>query len=235
MAPRRPARIKQPPRSKSWARQRHSPHNPAHFDAIRPPAWIAYCLRRVQALNIAQELSRLLEEGREFTAATIVGISSAPPGPGAALIMDRDGNATRSTSGGRAEGSVSYLCVRPPRRGLPPDGATKAAKAPEDREPTDDARVKAVTPPDRAPSSCPSDRNAPAERRGGSAVIGGQRVPLASTVMALDVVEGVGPVIIRLPRFRNTPWRRFDRQTNQGRVRCRMPSRQLVTRRSEHG
>ncbi|WP_416980986.1 XdhC family protein [Streptomyces sp. T028] len=64
-------------------------------------------------LDIAQELSRWLEEGREFTVASIVGVSgSAPRGLGAALAVDREGTAVGSVSGGCVEGAVHDLCTR---------------------------------------------------------------------------------------------------------------------------
>jgi xanthine dehydrogenase accessory factor len=64
-------------------------------------------------LDIAQELSRWLEEGREFAVATVVGVSgSAPRGLGAALAVDRDGTAIGSVSGGCVEGTVYDLCTQ---------------------------------------------------------------------------------------------------------------------------
>ncbi|MEW2395661.1 XdhC/CoxI family protein [Streptomyces sp. NPDC046862] len=62
-------------------------------------------------LDIVQELSGWLEEGREFAVATVVGVSgSAPRGLGAALAVDRDGKAIGSVSGGCVEGAVYELC-----------------------------------------------------------------------------------------------------------------------------
>ncbi|MFJ4818159.1 XdhC family protein [Streptomyces sp. NPDC088801] len=64
-------------------------------------------------LDIAQELSQWLEEGRAFAVATVVGVSgSAPRGLGAALAVDRDGNAVGSVSGGCVEGAVYDLCTQ---------------------------------------------------------------------------------------------------------------------------
>jgi xanthine dehydrogenase accessory factor len=64
-------------------------------------------------LDIAHELSRWLEEGREFAVATVVGVSgSAPRGLGAALAVDRDGTAMGSVSGGCVEGAVYDLCTQ---------------------------------------------------------------------------------------------------------------------------
>ncbi|MGR4878268.1 XdhC family protein [Streptomyces sp. LARHCF249] len=62
-------------------------------------------------LDIAEELGRWLEEGRDFAVATVVGTSgSAPRGPGAALAVDRAGAAIGSVSGGCVEGAVYDLC-----------------------------------------------------------------------------------------------------------------------------
>lgn len=64
-------------------------------------------------LDIAQELTRWLEEGRDFAVATVVGVGgSAPRGPGAALAVDRDGAAIGSVSGGCVEGAVYDLCTQ---------------------------------------------------------------------------------------------------------------------------
>ncbi|MDX3525236.1 XdhC family protein [Streptomyces sp. ID05-39B] len=64
-------------------------------------------------LDIAQELSRWAEEGREFAVATVAGVSgSAPRGLGAALAVDRDGTAIGSVSGGCVEGAVYDLCTQ---------------------------------------------------------------------------------------------------------------------------
>jgi xanthine dehydrogenase accessory factor len=52
-------------------------------------------------LDISRELSRWLEEGRDFAVATVVSVSgSAPRGPGAALAVDSNGTAIGSVSGG---------------------------------------------------------------------------------------------------------------------------------------
>ncbi|MFD3497122.1 XdhC family protein [Streptomyces sp. NPDC058678] len=64
-------------------------------------------------LDIADELSRWLEEGRDFAVATVVAVSgSAPRGPGAALAVDADGTAIGSVSGGCVEGAVYDLCAQ---------------------------------------------------------------------------------------------------------------------------
>ncbi|WP_449353114.1 XdhC family protein [Streptomyces shaanxiensis] len=64
-------------------------------------------------LDIADELNRWLEEGREFAVATVVAVGgSAPRGPGAALAVDADGTAIGSVSGGCVEGAVYELCVQ---------------------------------------------------------------------------------------------------------------------------
>ncbi|MEV0442194.1 XdhC/CoxI family protein [Streptomyces spectabilis] len=62
-------------------------------------------------LDIAEELHRWVEQGRDFAVATVVAISgSAPRQPGAALAVDRDGTAIGSVSGGCVEGAVYELC-----------------------------------------------------------------------------------------------------------------------------
>ncbi|WP_406527883.1 XdhC family protein [Streptomyces sp. I8-5] len=62
-------------------------------------------------LDIAEELDRWVEQGREFAVATVVGVGgSAPRQPGAALAVDRDGTAIGSVSGGCVEGAVYELC-----------------------------------------------------------------------------------------------------------------------------
>ncbi|MPY56825.1 XdhC family protein [Streptomyces spongiae] len=62
-------------------------------------------------LDIAAELNRWAEEGRDFAVATVVGVSgSAPRGPGAALAVDSEGTAIGSVSGGCVEGAVYELC-----------------------------------------------------------------------------------------------------------------------------
>ncbi|MFE7467549.1 XdhC family protein [Streptomyces sp. NPDC057499] len=64
-------------------------------------------------LDIAEQLSRWFEEGRDFAVATVVAVSgSAPRGPGAALAVADDGTAVGSVSGGCVEGAVYELCVR---------------------------------------------------------------------------------------------------------------------------
>ncbi|MFJ5721185.1 XdhC family protein [Streptomyces sp. NPDC093149] len=62
-------------------------------------------------LDIAAELNRWVEQGREFAVATVVAVGgSAPRQPGAALAVDRDGTAIGSVSGGCVEGAVYELC-----------------------------------------------------------------------------------------------------------------------------
>ena len=64
-------------------------------------------------LDIADELTRWIEEGRDFAVATVVAVSgSAPRGPGAALAVDADGTAIGSVSGGCVEGAVYDLCTQ---------------------------------------------------------------------------------------------------------------------------
>ncbi|MFC9909807.1 XdhC family protein [Streptomyces sp. NPDC059862] len=64
-------------------------------------------------LDIAEELSRWVAEGRDFAVATVVAVGgSAPRDPGAALAVDRDGTAIGSVSGGCVEGAVYELCVQ---------------------------------------------------------------------------------------------------------------------------
>jgi xanthine dehydrogenase accessory factor len=64
-------------------------------------------------LDIADELHRWIEEGREFAVATVVAVGgSAPRGPGAALAVDGAGTVIGSVSGGCVEGAVYDLCVR---------------------------------------------------------------------------------------------------------------------------
>ncbi|WP_314416285.1 XdhC/CoxI family protein [Streptomyces sp. DSM 40484] len=63
--------------------------------------------------DIADELSRWVEEGREFAVATVVAVGgSAPRGPGAALAVDSGGTVIGSVSGGCVEGAVYDLCVQ---------------------------------------------------------------------------------------------------------------------------
>ncbi|MFE9288708.1 XdhC family protein [Streptomyces olivaceus] len=62
-------------------------------------------------LDIAEELNRWVEQGRDFAVATVVAVSgSAPRLPGAALAVDADGTAIGSISGGCVEGAVYELC-----------------------------------------------------------------------------------------------------------------------------
>jgi xanthine dehydrogenase accessory factor len=64
-------------------------------------------------LDIADELNRWAEEGRDFAVATVVSVGgSAPRGPGAALAVDSGGTAVGSVSGGCVEGAVYDLCVQ---------------------------------------------------------------------------------------------------------------------------
>ncbi|MGW0993927.1 XdhC family protein [Streptomyces sp. NPDC002523] len=62
-------------------------------------------------LDIATELNRWVEQGRDFAVATVVAVGgSAPRQPGAALAVDADGTAIGSVSGGCVEGAVYDLC-----------------------------------------------------------------------------------------------------------------------------
>ncbi|PIM68139.1 XshC-Cox1-family protein [Streptomyces sp. JV178] len=62
-------------------------------------------------LDLAAELHRWAEEGRDFAVATVVSVGgSAPRGPGAALAVDSEGTAIGSVSGGCVEGAVYELC-----------------------------------------------------------------------------------------------------------------------------
>ncbi|MFE2579906.1 XdhC family protein [Streptomyces sp. NPDC059378] len=62
-------------------------------------------------LDIAEELYRWVEQGRDFAVATVVAVGgSAPRRPGAALAVDADGTAIGSVSGGCVEGAVYDLC-----------------------------------------------------------------------------------------------------------------------------
>src|SRR3954466_11504134 len=64
-------------------------------------------------LDIADELARWADEGREFAVATVVAVGgSAPRGPGAALAVDSEGTVIGSVSGGCVEGAVYELCLR---------------------------------------------------------------------------------------------------------------------------
>ncbi|MEU3790997.1 XdhC/CoxI family protein [Streptomyces fructofermentans] len=62
-------------------------------------------------LDIAEELDRWVERGRDFAVATVVAVGgSAPRQPGAALAVDTEGTAIGSVSGGCVEGAVYELC-----------------------------------------------------------------------------------------------------------------------------
>ncbi|WP_282695630.1 XdhC family protein [Streptomyces sp. CC208A] len=62
-------------------------------------------------LDIAEELQRWVEQGRDFAVATVVAVGgSAPRQPGAALAVDSEGTAIGSVSGGCVEGAVYELC-----------------------------------------------------------------------------------------------------------------------------
>ncbi|MFF0461452.1 XdhC family protein [Streptomyces mexicanus] len=64
-------------------------------------------------LDIAEELHRWTQEGRDFAVATVVSVGgSAPRGLGAALAVDSDGTVIGSVSGGCVEGAVYDLCVQ---------------------------------------------------------------------------------------------------------------------------
>jgi xanthine dehydrogenase accessory factor len=69
-------------------------------------------------LDIAEELHRWVEQGRDFAVATVVAVGgSAPRRPGAALAVDADGTAIGSVSGGCVEGAVYELCQQALRDG----------------------------------------------------------------------------------------------------------------------
>ncbi|PWI09852.1 XshC-Cox1-family protein [Streptomyces sp. NWU339] len=69
-------------------------------------------------LDIAEELHRWAEQGRDFAVATVVAVvGSGPRGPGAALAVDTDGTAIGSVSGGCVEGAVYALCEQALRDG----------------------------------------------------------------------------------------------------------------------
>ncbi|MFG3658518.1 XdhC family protein [Streptomyces sp. NPDC047706] len=71
-------------------------------------------------LDIADELHRWVEQGRDFAVATVVAVGgSAPRQPGAALAVDADGTAIGSVSGGCVEGAVYELCQQALRDGEP--------------------------------------------------------------------------------------------------------------------
>ncbi|MFD7815289.1 XdhC family protein [Streptomyces sp. NPDC059785] len=64
-------------------------------------------------LDIAADLHRWAEEGRDFAVATVVAVGgSAPRDPGAALAVDSAGEAIGSVSGGCVEGAVYELCAQ---------------------------------------------------------------------------------------------------------------------------
>ncbi|MFI5661945.1 XdhC family protein [Streptomyces sp. NPDC051684] len=64
-------------------------------------------------LDIADELYRWVEQGRDFAVATVVAVGgSAPRQPGAALAVDGEGTAIGSVSGGCVEGAVYELCAQ---------------------------------------------------------------------------------------------------------------------------
>ncbi|MFJ9818467.1 XdhC family protein [Streptomyces sp. NPDC101151] len=62
-------------------------------------------------LDVAEELLRWIEDGRDFAVATVLAVGgSAPRGPGAALAVDSEGTVIGSVSGGCVEGAVYDLC-----------------------------------------------------------------------------------------------------------------------------
>ncbi|KIF77486.1 XshC-Cox1-family protein [Streptomyces sp. 150FB] len=62
-------------------------------------------------LDIAEELNRWVEQGRDIAVATVVAVGgSAPRLPGAALAVDGEGAVIGSVSGGCVEGAVYELC-----------------------------------------------------------------------------------------------------------------------------
>ncbi|MGP2440861.1 XdhC family protein [Streptomyces sp. JW3] len=64
-------------------------------------------------LDIAGELHRWAEQGRDFAVATVVSVGgSSPRGLGAALAVDGEGTVIGSVSGGCVEGAVYDLCVQ---------------------------------------------------------------------------------------------------------------------------
>lgn len=64
-------------------------------------------------LDIADELTRWVEQGRDFAVASVVNVGgSAPRSPGAALAVDGQGTAIGSVSGGCVESAVYDLCVQ---------------------------------------------------------------------------------------------------------------------------
>jgi len=64
-------------------------------------------------LDIADELHRWVQDGRDFAVATVVAVGGSAPRPvGAALAVDTDGTVVGSVSGGCVEGAVYDLCVQ---------------------------------------------------------------------------------------------------------------------------
>jgi xanthine dehydrogenase accessory factor len=64
-------------------------------------------------LDIAGELHRWAEQGRDFAVATVVSVGgSSPRGLGAALAVEGEGTVIGSVSGGCVEGAVYDLCVQ---------------------------------------------------------------------------------------------------------------------------
>ncbi|WP_121709946.1 XdhC/CoxI family protein [Streptomyces sp. E5N91] len=62
-------------------------------------------------LDIAEELHRWVEQGRDFAVATVVAVGGSAPRPtGAALAVDAGGTVVGSVSGGCVEGAVYELC-----------------------------------------------------------------------------------------------------------------------------
>src|SRR4051812_9268294 len=69
-------------------------------------------------LDIAEELNRWVEQGRDFAVATVVAVGgSGPRLPGAALAVDAEGTAIGSVSGGCVEGAVYDPCRQALRGG----------------------------------------------------------------------------------------------------------------------
>ncbi|WP_318214980.1 XdhC/CoxI family protein [Streptomyces sp. SCL15-6] len=70
-------------------------------------------------LDIAEELHRWVEQGRDVAVATVVAVGgSAPRPPGAALAVDAGGTVIGSVSGGCVEGAVYELCRQSLEDGL---------------------------------------------------------------------------------------------------------------------
>ncbi|WP_344097192.1 XdhC family protein, partial [Streptomyces stramineus] len=71
-------------------------------------------------LDLADELCRWCDEGRDFAVATVVAVrGSAPRPPGASLAVDADGAVIGSVSGGCVEGAVYDLCREALESGTP--------------------------------------------------------------------------------------------------------------------